>query len=282
MRAVTFSHDNRIRFGIATEDEVIDCTGRIPGCSGLKDVIAGPGLAALAAFAGQGSRLALGDVDLRPSIPDPAKIFCVGVNYGKHLAETGRQTTPHPMLFVRFANSQVGAGQPMVRPRESTMFDFEGELAVVIGKGGRRIPKEEALQHVAGYGCYNDGSVRDWQRHTTQFTPGKNFPGTGAFGPWIVTADEIPDPRVLKLSTRLNGVEVQSAELSDLIFDVPTLIAYCSTFTELSPGDVIVTGTPGGVGAFREPQVWMKGGDVVEVEISGIGTLRNPVLDEQG
>jgi 2-keto-4-pentenoate hydratase/2-oxohepta-3-ene-1,7-dioic acid hydratase in catechol pathway len=151
---------------------------------------------------------------------------------------------------------------------------------VVIGKGGRRIAREAALSHVAGYACYNDGSIRDWQRHTSQFTPGKNFAGTGGFGPWLVTTDEISDISQQTLITRLNGVEVQRAPISDLVFDVPTLIAYCSIFTELVPGDVIVTGTTGGVGAYRVPPLWMKGGDVVEVEVSGIGILRNPVEDE--
>ena len=177
------------------------------------------------------------------------------------------------MIFTRFANSQVGSGQPMIRPLESERFDYEGEMAVIIGKAGRRIAREAALAHVAGYACYNDGSIRDWQRHTSQFAPGKNFVGTGAFGPWMVTTDEIPDISKQTIATRLNGVEVQAAPISDLVFDVPALIAYCSTFTELVPGDVIVTGTTGGVGAYRTPPLWMKEGDVVEVEVSGIGVL---------
>jgi 2-keto-4-pentenoate hydratase/2-oxohepta-3-ene-1,7-dioic acid hydratase in catechol pathway len=153
-------------------------------------------------------------------------------------------------------------------------------LALIIGKSGRRIPREKALDHVAGYSCYNDGSIRDWQRHTSQVTPGKNFASTGAFGPWMVTADEIQDVSSLTLTTRLNGIEVQKAVLSDLVFDVPSLISYCSTFCALAPGDVIVTGTPGGVGAYRKPPLWMKHGDVVEVEISQVGILRNPIRAE--
>ena len=184
------------------------------------------------------------------------------------------------MIFARYPDSQVGHGQPMLRPRESVQLDFEGELAVVIGKVARRVPAARALDYVAGYSCYNDGSIRDWQRHTSQFTPGKTFPGTGGFGPWLVTTDEIPDPAKLTYETRLNGQVMQKAPLSDLVFDVPALVAYCSIFTTLNPGDVIVTGTTGGVGAFRKPPLWMKPGDVVEVEISGIGTLRNTIADE--
>ncbi len=184
------------------------------------------------------------------------------------------------MIFARLANSQVGSEQAIIRPIESQHRDFEGELAVVIGVGGRRIPREAALKHVAGYSCYNDGSIRDWQKHTSQVAPGKNFPATGAFGPWLVTSDEIPDIGKLTITTRLNGREMQHGSLSDLIFDVPALIAYCSTFTELAAGDVIVTGTPSGIGAYRVPPVWMKNGDFVEVEIPGIGLLRNRVEDE--
>jgi 2-keto-4-pentenoate hydratase/2-oxohepta-3-ene-1,7-dioic acid hydratase in catechol pathway len=158
--------------------------------------------------------------------------------------------------------------------------DFEGELAVVIGRGGRRIPRERALGHVAGYSCYNDISIRDWQRHTSQFTPGKNFPRTGGFGPWIVTADGIPDPQSLDLTTRLNGQVMQHASTAQMIFAVAEIIEYLSAFTVLSPGDVIASGTPGGVGARRDPQVFMKAGDVVEVEISAIATLRNTMTPE--
>lgn len=224
--------------------------------------------------------LALADVTFLPVIPQPERIFCVGINYASHIAETGRETPTHPMIFVRWPSSQVGHGQPMVCPKDSHKFDFEGELAVIIGTGGRRIPADKALEHVAGYSCYNDGSIRDFQRHTFQFTPGKNFPDTGGFGPWMVTGDEIPDPSALTLETRLNGEVMQAAPISDLVFDVPALVAYLSLWTPLSPGDVIITGTTGGVGAFREPPVWMKDGDTVEVEISGIGTLKNPVVAE--
>ena len=167
-----------------------------------------------------------------------------------------------------------------MRPRESTQLDYEAEIAVIIGRPGRRIAEADAHRHVAGYACYNDGSVRDWQRHTSQFTPGKNFDRTGSFGPWIVTADEIPDPRALTLTTRLSGEVMQHSSVDLLIFDIPALLAYLSTFTELQPGDVIATGTPGGVGMARDPQRWMQPGEVVEVDIDGIGVLRNPIGTE--
>ena len=281
MKIVTYRHGQHIGYGIVSGAGVID-GGRRLGAAypGLRSCLAGPGLEALRPFANEPADHPLDSVTLLPPIPDPAKIFCVGVNYATHLAESGHPTPKHPMIFTRFANSQVGAGEALVRPPESERFDFEGELAVVIGTGGRRIAKQNALRHVAGYSCYNDGSIRDWQRHTSQFVPGKNFAKTGGFGPWLVSADEVPDPSALTLVTRLNGQEMQRAPTSDLVFDIPTLITYCSTFCELEPGDVIVTGTTGGVGAYREPPVWMKGGDTVEVEISGIGMLRQSVVDE--
>ncbi len=207
------------------------------------------------------------------------KILCVGVNYRPHIAEMGREVPDHPVVFTRFPASLVGDGEPLLRPQVSEQYDFEGELAVVIGRPARHVPREDALAYVAGYCCFMDGSVRDWQRHTSQFTPGKNFDRSGAIGP-MVAATDIPDPAVLELTTRVNGEAMQRGRVADLVFDVPTLIAYCSTFTELLPGDVIATGTPGGVGAARTPAVWLRSGDVVEVEIDGIGVLRNPVRDE--
>jgi 2-keto-4-pentenoate hydratase/2-oxohepta-3-ene-1,7-dioic acid hydratase in catechol pathway len=220
------------------------------------------------------------EVVFEPVIPNPDKILCVGINYVNHQAETGQPKPERPVIFTRFANSQVGHSRPMVRPRASEKFDFEGELAVVIGRAGRHIPESDALSHVAGYACYNDGSVRDWQRHTTQFTPGKNFVGTGAFGPWLVTSDEAKGILNSTIETRLNGQQVQRASIADLVFGIPELIHYISTFTELVPGDVISTGTPGGVGAARKPPLWMKPGDMVEVEIEGIGVLMNPITAE--
>jgi 2-keto-4-pentenoate hydratase/2-oxohepta-3-ene-1,7-dioic acid hydratase in catechol pathway len=222
----------------------------------------------------------LDGLQLAPVIPDPDKIICIGMNYRDHVAEVGRTVTEKPALFARFAGSQVGHLQPLVKPAVSDQFDYEGELAVVIGKQGRHIPASRALEHVAGYSCYNEGSVRDWQRHTSQFLAGKTFASTGAFGPWLVTADEIPDPALLILETRLNRERVQHTTTDLMITSIPEQIAYISTMLPLLPGDVIVSGTPGGVGLKRSPQLFMRPGDIAEVEISGIGVLRNPVIAE--
>jgi 2-keto-4-pentenoate hydratase/2-oxohepta-3-ene-1,7-dioic acid hydratase in catechol pathway len=201
----------------------------------------------------------------------------VGLNYEEHRVETGRDKTENPALFIRVAESQVGHDQPILMPAESTNLDYEGEIAVVIGRRGRRIKDEDAWKHIAGYACYNDGSVRDWQRHTLQWTAGKNFSRTGGFGPWMVTRDEIADGEELTLETRLNGQVMQHATTAQMIHRIPRLIGYISTFTPLEPGDVIVTGTPGGVGARRTPPVWMKPGDTVEVEVSKVGVLVNTI-----
>lgn len=283
MKFVTFEAGGTPGYGVVEGEDVVDVSAimmdRFPD---LKSLVASGD--AVAALSGVDLRAAprhrLDSVTLKPVIPNPDKIICVGLNYEMHRQETGRDESTYPVLFTRFANSQMGHGEPLVRPRQSTKFDYEGELAIIIGKAGRHIPEAEALSYVAGYSCYNDGSVRDWQRHTHQFTPGKNFPSTGGFGPWMVTADEIADPTRLELTTRLNGQVMQSATIDMMIFSIPHQIAYCSEFTELVPGDVIVTGTPGGVGARRDPPVFMKPGDVAEIEISGIGILRNPVVDE--
>ena len=207
------------------------------------------------------------------------KILCVGVNYRPHIEEMGREVPDYPVVVVRFPSSLVGDGEPLIRPRVSEKYDFEGELAVVIGKPARHVKRDDALGHVAGYCCFMDGSVRDWQRHTGQFTAGKNFERSGAIGHMVPAAD-IEDPAALELTTRVNGEVMQKGSVADLVFDIPTLLEYCSTFAELSPGDVIATGTPGGVGAARTPPVWLKDGDLVEVEISGLGVLSNPVRDE--
>jgi len=220
------------------------------------------------------------EIEFLPPVPNPDKILCVGVNYRPHIEEMGRQVPEHPVVFTRFAGSLVGHDRPILRPLVSEQFDFEGELAVVIGKRTRHVSRDQALEHVAGYCCFMDGSVRDWQRHTMQFTPGKNFDRSGSIGPCIVTTDEIPDPSVLELTTRVNGELMQRGKLAELVFDVPKLIEYCSTFSELLPGDIIATGTPGGVGAARTPPVWLKHGDIVEVDIENIGVLRSPVWDE--
>lgn len=257
------------------EGETVHDLGPQGAAAWLKDAVAGD-LSALAATATH----ARADVRLLPLIPNPTKILCVGLNYATHVAETGRDQKEFPAIFTRWADSLIADGEPLVRPPESTRFDYEGELAVVIGKGGRRIPREKALEHVAGYSVFNDGSVRDWQRHNIQFTPGKNFPGTGAFGPALVTPDELPDLGDQRVQTRINGQLVQDQPVSDMIWDVAFVIAYCSTFTTLEPGDVIASGTPGGVGDKRNPPLYMKAGDIAEISIGKVGTLTNPVIDE--
>lgn len=216
-----------------------------------------------------------------PVVPNPGKLICVGLNYKTHVAETKRADSEHPSLFLRFNDTLAAHGDVVPKPAFSDRFDWEGELAFVIGQGGRHIAKADAFEHIAGYCCFNDVSVRDWQRHTHQFTPGKNFPGTGPLGPWLVTRDEVPDVKALTLETRVNGQVMQHASVGDLIFDIPVLVEYISRFTPLSPGDVIATGTPGGVGDRREPPLYMKDGDTVEVEITGLGVLRNRIATER-
>ena len=220
------------------------------------------------------------DISYLPVIGNPDKILCVGLNYHDHRLEGGHGEVGEPTIFVRFANAQIGHGKAIVAPMESDTLDFEAELAIIIGKPGRRIPEEEAFDYIAGYSCYNDGSVREYQRHTTQFTAGKNFMATGGFGPWMVTPEELVDLDNVTVKSRLNGEIMQHAKVADMIFPFPKLINYISTFTELCPGDVIATGTPGGVGSRRNPQVWMRPRDVCEIEISGIGVLRNPIIGE--
>lgn len=224
----------------------------------------------------------LDEIEFLPVIPNPPKIICLGINFKTHADETSGSLPPKPMTFVRFANSQVGHQQPILLPPESSELDYEGEIAVIIGKRGRRIAKADAYAYIAGYAPYNDGSIRDWQWHSTQWTAGKNFFRTGGFGPWMATRGEIADGATLSLATRLNGVEMQRASSDQMVFSFPELIEYLSQITELEPGDVIVSGTPGGVGAKRQPPVWMKHGDIVEVEVAEIGTLRNPIKREIG
>jgi 2-keto-4-pentenoate hydratase/2-oxohepta-3-ene-1,7-dioic acid hydratase in catechol pathway len=282
MKLVSFERNGQPGFGIVVGDGIVDATQRLAGKpSGLREALAADALPALERLAATKADFALADVTFAPVIPDAdAKLLCVGINYMPHIREMGRERPDKPVIFVRFRDSIVGHGQALEKPRESEQLDFEGELAVVIGKRARRVPKERALEHVAGYSCFNDGSIRDFQRHSGQFTPGKNFHASGSFGPWLVTGDETGDPRELTLTTRLNGTVMQQESVGELCFDVPQLIEYCSTWAQLEPGDVIVTGTPGGVGAGRKPPIWMKPGDTVEVEISRIGTLRNPVVTD--
>ena len=274
MRFASVAIDGIENWGAVLDNEIALLGHRWPS---LRHAIAAGALADAAAEAKTARKVALSDVEWRPLIADPAKILCVGLNYEDHRKETGRAVVAHPTIFTRFADSQTAHDAAIVMPAVSEKLDYEGELAVIIGVSGRNIPASKALDHVAGYSCYNDGSVRDWQNHSIQFTPGKNFPETGAFGPWLVTPDAFGPLGPQRLQTRLNGEVMQDALLENMIFSVPTIIEYVSTFTQLSPGDVIVSGTPGGVGAKRIPPVFMKVGDHVEVEIDGIGILKNKI-----
>ena len=277
MKLASFKTAKGASYGAVTDAGIIDLA-RL-GFEDLKSLIRDDGLEAAGKLLSRAPDFKPSQVTWLPVIPNPDKIVCVGLNYEEHRVETGREKTEQPALFLRVAESQVGHEQPIVRPRESTHLDFEAEIALVIGRPGRRIAQKDAWQHIAGYSCYNDGSVREWQRHTVQWTAGKNFARTGAFGPWMVTADEIPPGTELSLSCRLNGERMQHATTAQMIFRIPRLIEYISSFTTLLPGDVIVTGTPGGVGARRTPPVWMKPGDRVEVEIDKVGVLANSIVD---
>jgi 2-keto-4-pentenoate hydratase/2-oxohepta-3-ene-1,7-dioic acid hydratase in catechol pathway len=286
MRLASFLLDGRPAHGLVVDDTVHpappDLAARYPD---LAAVLAAGATAELAAGARQQPGLAADRVRFLPVIPAPRKILCVGVNYLAHIREMGREPPAYPTLFVRYPDSLVGHGEVLRRPRESTHYDYEGELAIIIGRPARRVAAADALASIGGYACLLDGSVRDWQNHTTQFIPGKNFPATGSCGPWLVTTDEIPDPSRLHIETRINGEVMQSAPTADLCFDVRRIVEYVSTFTPLAPGDIIATGTPSGVGFARRPPRWLVPGDVVEVSITGsggpgIGTLRNMVADE--
>ena len=282
MKLISFLHHNIPSYGIVQGDDVLNLTPILGAqAPDLKSLIAHNMVdQAAKALASHKPDLKLADLHLLPVITNPNKIVCVGLNYADHVRETGRELTESPALFLRVSESQVGHGQNIVRPPESHRLDYEGEIAVIIGKGGRRISEADSWSHIAGYSCYNDGSVRDWQVSTTQWTAGKNFWRTGGFGPWMVTADEIKPDQKMTLITRLNGQELQRATTDMMIHSIPRQIAYISTFIPLEPGDVIVTGTPAGVGFSRKPPRFMKAGDLCEVEIEGVGLLRNPIVDQ--
>ncbi len=282
MKLLTFQVDKRQSFGAVVGENVVDLGRRFE--SRYADLLAVLEAGALpeleAALGGATPDYKLSDIVFLPVIPNPPKIICIGVNYEAHRSEVGRDPTKKPMVFARFTATQLGHLQPLLKPPESQTFDYEGEIAVIIGKSGRRISQQESWQHIAGYAPYNDATIREWQGHTQQWTPGKNWYQTGGFGPWMATRGEIADNALLNLSTRVNGQEVQRADSTQMIFSIPEIIEYCSTFIPLQPGDVLVTGTPGGVGARRTPPLFLKDGDVVEVEIAEIGVLRNPVKAE--
>ena len=281
MKLASYLTEGRPAFGAVTDNGVITMNDRLKGrCHSLRQAIAAGALDEMREIAAH----AKPDRDLKglkflPVIPYSQKFLCVGINYKSHAAEQGGAGAEKPNIFTKFTDTLVAHEGEMVRPNASVQFDFEGELAVVIGRGGRAIKEQDALDYVAGYTCCCDGSVRDFIK--ASLITGKNFPASTPLGPWMVTADEIPDPSKLTLVTRLNGAEMQRSGTDMLIHSVPALIAYCSAFTPLSPGDIIATGTPDGIGAKRTPPVWMKAGDVLEVEISQIGTLRSRVVDER-
>jgi acylpyruvate hydrolase len=262
-------------FGLTTED---------PDYPGDLATLLANGAEALASAVkklGAGRKIDLTKIDFLPPLSRAEKIICVGLNYADHSAESGFKLPDYPTLFARFSSSFVGHGAPLVKPGISDQFDYEGELVAIIGKGGRDITRSTALDHVFGYSVFNDGSVRDYQMRTPQWTVGKNFDGTGAFGPFLVTADEAPNgAKGLMLQTRLNGVIVQNAPIDDMVFSVAELVSIISEVMTLAPGDIIVTGTPSGVGAARKPPLYMKKGDLVEVEIGNIGLLRNHIINQ--
>ena len=279
MKLLSFAADGKELFGAVSGDGIVTLNKRT-GHASLRAALAAGAIDAMRTAAMEGKPYRkLTDVKFLPVIPQPGKILCAGVNYRAHASEVGRELPKQPSLFIRFTDTLVGHDGVMIRPSVSDNFDYEGELALVIGKGGRHIKVENALDHVAGYTCFVDGSVRDYQKFSV--TSGKNFPGTGPLGPWLVTTDEIPDPGQLTLTTRLNGQEVQHSPTDKLIYAIPQIIAFCSDFTTLAPGDVIATGTPEGVGHGRKPPLWMKPGDTLEVEITGIGVLRARIADEE-
>ncbi len=279
MRVASFEVADRQSYGLVDADRVHEASESLRAkYRDLRDVIAAGAISQVAEDTGEA--FSFGDVKFLPVIPDPDKILCIGVNFRPHIEEMGREVPDHPVVFVRFPGSVVGHLQPILRPRVSEQYDFEGELAVIIGKTARAVHRSNAAAYIAGYSCFMDGSVRDWQRRTPQFTAGKNFEHSGAFGPWLVTPDEIDDIRHVELATRVSGELMQTGSVGDLVFDIPALIEYCSAFTRLVPGDVIVTGTPGGVGAARNPPRWLQAGDSVEVDLGPVGTLANPVIDE--
>lgn len=283
MKLLSFLRGGDASYGVLKDGRVIDAKralgGRYPDLLAVLDAGALGELEQAVAAASES--YALDEIRFLPVIPNPRKIFCIGINYRSHADEIAREKPAYPMVFSRFANSQVGHGEPMPLPPESDSFDYEGEIAVIIGRRGRRISQADSWEYIAGYAPYNDGTIRAWQRHTTQWIPGKNWFASGGFGPWMATRDEIDDNANLTLVTRLNGEEMQRAQAHDMLYSIPELIEYCSIFTELEPGDIIVSGTPGGVGWTRKPPVFMKDGDTIEIEISEIGTLVNHVTAEQ-
>ncbi len=281
MKFVSFLQNNQAKFGISDGKNITDLTGKINGSNTLKELISDKAIQKAKEYAEKNpGNISIEKIEYLPVIPNPGKIICVGLNYSEHVKETGRTVEQNPVIFLRVPESQTAHKQPIQRPKVSTSLDYECEMAVIMGEGGKHIKTEDALKHIVGYSCYNECTVREWQQHTRQFGMGKNFEKTGSFGPYMVLAENIPDYTKLKIQTRLNGKVMQDAKLSQLIFDIPTLISYVSKAVPWRAGDVLVTGTPGGVGFKRKPPIFMKEGDQVEVEISEIGILSNIIKDE--
>ncbi|WP_454744053.1 fumarylacetoacetate hydrolase family protein [Cupriavidus necator] len=280
MKLATVEADDKVRYGIVDDNGFFDLSSRLPDCEDLRTLLS-RGLLDQARLLSRTRQVdfTLDEVEFLP--PNPRadmRMFALGLSYKAHQEEGGAAAPEFPLVFSKHPQSLVGHGRPLTRPRASTLYDFEGEIAIVIGKAGRAIPADRAHEHIAAYSLVMDGSVRDFQHHS--LLAGKNFDASGAFGPWLITSDEIDDPAKIVLTTRLNGMVVQHCEFGDLLWDVGYLVQYLSTITRLEPGDVISTGTPAGVGIVRRPPLLMKDGDVIEVEASGIGTLRNTVVDE--
>lgn len=283
MRFLSFKTNAGPSFGLINASGIVDLSART-GATSLKALIAMDRLSDAARFGDEAADFQLDEITYLPVIIDPAHVWCLAINYQDHIDEIKgigiqREAPKQPAVFMRYPETLVGHGQPLLKPVESAAFDFEAELAVVIGKGGRRISEADAIDHIAGYTAFNDASVRDWQFHTRQIAPGKNFRATASLGPWMVTNDEIPDPDSLAIKARLNGETLQDSNTSYMMHKIPKFISYVSTFLDLQPGDVLATGTPSGVGFSRKPPIYMVHGDMIEVELEGIGVLANPVLE---
>ena len=282
MNFISFLNNNEERFGIVFNNKVTDLTGQINNIKSLKELIQFNCLEEGRSYAKNNP----GDIDINsikllPVIPNPSKIICVGLNYHEHVKETEKAIADNPVTFQRFNDSQVAHMENMIIPKASDNLDFEGEMALIMKDSESHLSEDDALKYIAGYSCYNDGSVRDWQRHTkSTFGMGKNFKKTGSFGPHMVLAQDIDDYKQLTIKTYLNGEVMQSASLSQLIFDLPFLISYVSKALPWRAGDVLVTGTPGGVGFKRNPPIYLKEGDKVDITISEIGTLSNTLQNE--
>lgn len=283
MKISSYSVNGQSSFGIATDQGIIDLSTRLDVPS-LKAAIAADLIGKAEEFLNEKPDHALDAIVFLPVIPDPAHCWCLASNYNDHIEEVkdiipNIQAPKQPALFMRYPGSLVGHLQPIIKPFESNDLDWEAELAVIIGKGGSRISEADAMDHVAGYTAFNDGSVRDWQFHTRQIAAGKNFRATGSLGPWMVPASEFGDPNDVSVALRLNGETVQDGSTRYFIHNIPKMISYISTILDLEAGDIIATGTPGGVGFSRKPPRFMKPGDVAEVEVGGIGILRNPIVE---